>query len=329
MSDTIPQPRGLSRRGLFASGAGALALTALVPAQAARATVPASGVQVAGVYRRKLGTIEVTSLLDGYIDVGNQLWTGIAPEMVDSAIVEAFLDNPAAIRIGITSYLLNTGDRLILVDSGSADLFGPSAGRFLENLATAGVDPAQVDDILVTHMHPDHIGAMVNGTVATFPKAAVHVSATDLDYWTSDDNRAAAPDFARPWFDRALAVKAAYGERVSTFSGNATVLPGITAEPLPGHTPGHTGFRVNSDGKELLIWGDACGVAAVQFRHPEAGLVFDVDEETGRATRKRLLDMAATDRVLAAAAHLPFPSFGHVARTGDAYAWEPEEWQFI
>lgn len=329
MSDTLPHPRGLSRRALFASGAGALALTALVPSGAALAKGPAAGVQVAGVYRRKLGAIEVTSLLDGYIDVGNQLWTGIAPEMVDSAIAEAFLADPAAIRIGITSYLLNTGDRLVLVDSGSADLFGPTAGRFLDNLAAAGVDPAQVDDILVTHMHPDHIGAMVNGTAAAFPNAAVHVSAADLDYWTSDTNRAAAPDFARPWFDRALAVKAAYGARLSTFSGSATVLPGITAEPLPGHTPGHTGFRVTSEGKDLLIWGDACGVAAVQFRHPDAGLVFDVDGETGRATRKRLLDMVATDRLLAAAAHLPFPSFGHVARSGDAYAWEPEEWQFL
>jgi glyoxylase-like metal-dependent hydrolase (beta-lactamase superfamily II) len=329
MSASLPDFPGVSRRGLLSSGAGALLLSATSLARPARAEAPSSGVQVAGLYRRKLGSIEVTSLLDGYIDVGNQLWTGIAPEAVDTAIAEAFLSDPTAIRIGITSYLLNTGDRLILVDSGSADLFGPTAGRFRENLAAAGIEPGQIDDILVTHMHPDHIGALVEGDKAAFPNAGVHVNATDLDYWTSDTNRAAAPEFARPWFDAASVVKFAYGDRLSTFSGATTVLPGIEVEPLPGHTPGHSGFRVSSEGQALLIWGDACGVAAMQFRHPDAGLVFDVDGETGRATRKRMLDMAATDRVLVAAAHLPFPSFGHVARSGDAYAWEPEEWQFL
>jgi glyoxylase-like metal-dependent hydrolase (beta-lactamase superfamily II) len=321
-------PEGVTRRLLLNAGAGGLIVTAAGFPRLSHADAPLAGVQVAGVYRRKLGAFEITALLDGYLDLDIGLWTGVDEQTVRSAIADAFLADPATIRIGITSYLVNTGDRLILVDSGSADMFGPTAGRFLESLAAAGIAPGAIDTILVTHMHPDHIAALLDKGAATFPNAGVHVDGTELDYWTSDANRAAAPDAVRPWFDAAIAVKAAYGDRLQTIAGGG--LPAsVTAEPLPGHTPGHTGFRFESEGDEILIWGDACGVAAVQFRHPQAGLVFDVDGATGQKTRSRLLDMAATDRVLVAAAHLPFPTFGHVARAGDAYAWVPEERQFL
>lgn len=328
MSATTLPPDGVSRRRLLgAAGAAALVSLATTP-RPATAAAPKAGAQIAGFYRRMLGGFEVTALLDGYLDIAPELWTGLDPSSLKEAADAAFLAGSAPIRIGITSWLVNTGDRLVLIDSGSADLFGPTAGRFLENLAAAGIAPEAVDDILVTHMHPDHVGALVSAGAPTFPNAALFVDGAELDFWTSEANRAAAPDFVRPWHDRAAEVRRAYGERLSTLAGGG--LPsGFAAEPLPGHTPGHTGFRVSSEGQDLLIWGDACGVAAVQFRHPEAGLVFDVDGETGRRTRARLLDMAASERVLSAGAHLPFPSFGHVDRAGGAYAWVPEEWRFF
>lgn len=317
-----------SSRRKFLSTAAAASAVAAMPI-AARAAAPAAANPVQGLYRRKIGDIEVTALSDGYLDVSNDYWHDISKPEVEKLIDDAFLPRSPSIRIGITSYLLKLGDRLALVDSGSGEAFGPTAGRFAESLAAAGVKPEAVDMIMVTHMHPDHIAALIkNDGSAAFPNAALHVSETELSYWTSAEAKSKAPDFAKPWFDLAAAVNKAYGQNVVPFSGEKEVVKGVSAVSLPGHTPGQTGFRISSGTEDLLIWADACGVAAVQFAQPEAGLVFDVDGTQGAQTRKRLLDMTSTDRILAAGAHLPFPSFGHVVREGSAYRWVPEEWQY-
>ncbi|WP_157133158.1 MBL fold metallo-hydrolase [Roseobacter sp. SK209-2-6] len=316
----------LTRRQVFGTAAAAAAATTLSGAASAKA--PRATGQAPGFYRRKVGEAQVTALLDGYIDVAHGFWTGIEQATVEELAAAAGLPDNGSIRIGVTSYLINQGDRLVLVDTGSADLFGPTAGKFLSALAAAGHTPDQVDDILITHMHPDHIGALLENGAAVFPNAQIHVARLEFDHWTSTTAQSNAPDFARPWFDAALGVKAAYDGRLNVFSGAPEVLPGLTAVPLHGHTPGHSGYRLSSRGEDLLIWGDACGIASVQFEHPEAGLAFDVDGATGKATRAKLLDMAAGEGVLVASAHLPFPSFGRVLRAGEAYAWQPGEYRF-
>lgn len=310
-----------------ALGGAALAAAAVILPNTVLAKAPMAGTQAPGYYRRKVGEAEVTALLDGYIDVAHEFWVGIERSTVEDLSAAAGLPATGAIRIGVTSYLINQGDRLTLVDTGSADLFGPTAGKFLNALAAAGHTPAQVDTILITHMHPDHIGALLMDSAAAFPNAEMYICGLDFDYWTADAEQAKAPDFAKPWYDAAKGVKAAYDGRIKLFTGGPELVPGITAVPLIGHTPGHTGYRLSSAGEDLLIWGDACGVASVQFQHPEAGLVFDVDGTTGRATRARLLDMAAGEGVLVASAHLPFPTFGRVVRSGSAYAWQPDEYR--
>jgi glyoxylase-like metal-dependent hydrolase (beta-lactamase superfamily II) len=311
-----------------AVAASAAIATPLMPTKVS-AAAPLAGGQAPGFYRRKVGNAEVTALLDGYLDIAHNLWVGIEEADVKQAIADSFLPDNGNIRIGITSYLVNTGDRLILVDSGSAELFGPTAGKFLEMLAAAGHSADQIDDILITHMHPDHIGALITADgKATFANAQVHVAQKEIEFWASETNLASAPDFAKPWYQAALDVKAAYDGRLNIFSGAPELITGVTAMELHGHTPGQTGYHFGFDGDELLIWGDACGVAAVQFQHPEAGLVFDVDGETGKKTRAKLLDMAAHDKLLVASPHCPFPSFGHVARSGDAYAWVPDEYRY-
>ena len=313
--------------GSAVAGIGALASVAITP-QAVYAAASQAGTLIQGVYRRRLGDFEITAMSDGYIDVADEFWTGIDAETLRMRVREAFLPEDGKIRIGVTSYLINTGEQLVLVDTGSADWFGPTAGRFRQSLAGAGVAPEDVDVVLITHMHPDHTGALIDGGQAVFPKATVHICETDYGYWSSNKEEANAPDFAKPWFDAARKVGRAYGERMQLFSGGPEMTPGITAMPLVGHTPGHTGFLVESAGERLLIWGDMCGVAAVQFRNPEAGLVFDVDGDTGKRTRRRGLEMAADDRLLIASAHLPFPSFGHVDRLTDGFAWVAEEWRY-
>ena len=317
----------ISRRAALGAGLTLPAASLLAPSLG-QAQTAAPARQAPGFYLRRVGDLTVTALLDGYIDVADDFWTGIEQAELDAATAAAFLPDRDFIRIGVTSYLVEGGGRKTLIDTGSADLFGPTAGRFAQSLADAGTAPDEIDDVLITHMHPDHIGALIEAGGPALPRAALHVAAEELDFWTSTSARAGAPDFAKPWFDAARAVRGAYGDAIAVFEGEAPVLPGIVAVPLPGHTPGHTGFRVSSAGDELLVWGDASGVAAVQFAHPEAGLVFDVDGETGRRTRLRLLDMAAAEGVAVASAHLPFPSFGHVARRGTAFAWVPEEYRF-
>ena len=133
----------------------------------------------------------------------------------------------------------------------------------------------------------------------------------------------------KPFFARAAATAAAYGDRVATFGADGEVLPGIASMALPGHTVGHTGFLLTSGDAGILVFGDAANSAAVQFTHPEAGIVFDTDPAQAAATRARLFDMLATDRTLVAGTHMPFPGIGHVARSGAAYAWVPEVWQYI
>ncbi|WP_235962912.1 MBL fold metallo-hydrolase [Ruegeria haliotis] len=309
-------------------GSAAMAATAATLPAVASAKAPLATGQAPGFYRRKVGDAQVTALLDGYIDVAHGFWVGIETATVEDLVAKAGLPANDSIRIGITSYLINQGDRLVLVDTGSADFFGPTAGKFLSALAAAGYTPDQVDDILVTHMHPDHTGALVDNGAAVFPNAQIHIGGLEFDYWTSTTEQSNAPDFAKPWFDAAIGVKKAYGDQVNVFTGTADVIPGFTPVPLYGHTPGHTGYRLSTDGEDLLIWGDACGVASVQFEHPEAGLAFDVDGATGKVTRANLLDMASGDGVLVASAHLPFPTFGRVHRAGGAYDWQPDEYRF-
>ena len=318
----------LSRRqalGTATLAAPALAITALGVPGIAAAAAPKAGAQAPGYYRRRVGDAEVTALLDGYLDIAHGFWSGIEQPTVEALAAAAGLPASGSIRVGVTSYLINHENRLILIDTGSADYFGPTAGKFADALAAAGHTPDQVDTILITHMHPDHTGALVDKSTAVFRNAELHICGLDFDYWTSEAMQATAPDFAKPWFDAARLVKTAYDGRINLFTGGPELVSGITAVPLVGHTPGHTGYRLSSSGEDLLIWGDACGVASVQFRHPEAGLAFDVDGATGKATRARVLDMAAGEGVLVASAHLPFPTFGRVLRAGGAYAWQPDE----
>jgi glyoxylase-like metal-dependent hydrolase (beta-lactamase superfamily II) len=317
------------RRNFLVAGAGlAIAGDHLARPTTAEARAPKAQRQVAGVYRRQLGDFEITALVDGYLDIAHDLWQGIARPDLEAATAAAFMPKDGPIRVGVTSYLVNTGDRLILIDSGSTTFFGPTAGRFAASLEAAGVKPADVDVIAVTHMHPDHVAGLMNGQAAAFPNATLHICGTDHAFWASDANAARAPDAAKPWYKLARDITEAYKGRLQLFSGGPQITPGLTAMPLIGHTPGHTGYVASSGGKSLLFWGDAAGIAPIQFQFPDAGLIFDVDGNQGKATRRRMFDMAATDRLLVAGAHLPFPSFGYVARQGAAYSWTPETYQF-
>ncbi|MFY0611852.1 MAG: MBL fold metallo-hydrolase [Hyphomicrobiaceae bacterium] len=321
----------ISRRNLLAGAAGTAAAGAILTATQlpTNAKSPKVGVQVSQAYRRKLGAYEVTVLSDGFVDLPHAIWSNISAEHADSHLTDSFVPT-GKIRNGVNAYLINTGDKLILIDSGARDLFGPNLGQFPNNLSGVGVKPSDIDQILITHAHPDHVGGLftARGKV-TIPKGQVFIDETDLDFWTSESHQSKAIDMAKPWFDTARAWKTAYDGRISTFKGETDLGNGISAFPLPGHTPGQSGFRIESQGQVLLILGDAVISAAIQFANPDAAAIWETDAEDSKKSRRRIFDIAARDRTLVSATHLPFPSFGYVDRREDnTYAWVPEEWQY-
>jgi glyoxylase-like metal-dependent hydrolase (beta-lactamase superfamily II) len=318
----------LSRRSVLVAGAAALAASRFLGAPAARAQDAPTAAVLA--YPRKVGELEIVAISDGYFEFPPAFFVNIPKEELDAALTAAFIDPAVPPRVGVTAHLVRGGGRTLLIDSGTADLFGPTLGRVPAALAALGVAPEDVEAVLLTHMHIDHLGGLLAADGApAFPNATVHVNETDLAFWAGDEAAAKAPENFKPFFARAKATAAAYGDRVIPFGADGEVLPGITSVALPGHTVGHTGFRLASGDAEILVFGDTASSAAVQFSHPEAGLAFDTDPAQAAATRARFFDMVATDRTLVAGTHLPFPGIGHVGRSGDAYAWVAESWQYM
>ncbi len=307
---------------------GAIALGGLLaPAVPAAAKAPFAGVQAAGVYRLKVGSFEVTVLSDGWVPLEAKLFTGNA-DAAGKSLEASFLpkDN---IPTSVNEWLVNTGDKLILVDTGTSNVFAPTLGRMARNLAAAGIDPAAVDMVVLTHLHPDHAaGLLTTDKKIAFANATVHVAEAEYAFWTSAELYAKAPDEFKPFFDLARNSIKPYVDagKVEQFKDGATFAPGITAAAAPGHTMGHTMVRLSSGTNQLLLWGDIVHNAALQFAEPERAITFDTDPALAIATRKRVFDMTAADRLLIAGAHLPFPGIGHVARTSAGYAYVPVEW---
>jgi glyoxylase-like metal-dependent hydrolase (beta-lactamase superfamily II) len=315
-----------SRRQVLAGSAG-LALSATL-APPVRARAPLAGKQVPGIFRQSIGDIEVTALLDGDFTFPPELFAGAKPEEQQAMAARAFTSFP--LHSPVNAYAINTGDKLYLVDTGTAAFAasfpGNPLGYLIDSLAAAGLKPADVDAVLLTHLHPDHIGGLVKEREAQFPNAEVIVPEADTKFWLNAEVASQAPDSARPFFDMARTAMTPYENRTRRIAPSGPVVPGIEAVALPGHTVGHTGYMIGAGNDRLLIWGDIVHNAALQFPRPELTGAFDTDQPQAAATRKRVFDMAATDRIMIAGMHLPFPGLGHVEKAGDSYVYHPVTW---
>ncbi len=285
---------------------------------------PIAGAQAPGVYRLKVGAFEVTVLSDGNLAIDRPLFAGDAAG-TDKLLDAAFLPK-GPIPTCVNEWVVNTGGKLVLVDAGAGTSFAPTLGKMHGNLAVAGINPAAVDVVVITHMHPDHIpGLLGSDGKMMFPNAVVHIDAGEHLFWTSEQNRAQAPEQFKVFFDLAKASIKPYADagKLQTFGDGAQFAPGVTAVAAPGHTVGHTMVRVSSGGDDLLVWSDIVHCAALQFAQPERSIAFDSDPAMAIANRKKVMDMVATDRLLFAGAHLPFPGVGHAAKSGAGYAYVP------
>src|ERR1700722_3814178 len=285
---------------------------------------PIAGTQAPGFYRHKVGSYEVTVVSDGTLTLDATIFTG------DEAGAEKLLRDAHLPKMGFTTplntWLINTGQKLILVDAGGGTHFAPSIGRLPQNLAAAGVSPAAIDAVVITHPHPDHIpGVITSDHKMLFPNATLHVNENDHVFWTSAEIRGKGPEEFRGVFDLAVnAIKpyAAAG-KLSLYKDGAEFAPGVRAVACYGHTVGHSMVRVSPSGGDFLIFGDIVHCAALQFPHPDRGVAFDTDPAMALANRKKVFDMVTTDKLLFSGGHLPFPGLGHATKAGNGYAFVP------
>jgi glyoxylase-like metal-dependent hydrolase (beta-lactamase superfamily II) len=282
--------------------------------------------QIPGVYHRRVGSITVTAISDGYLDGTLDVLRNISQEDARQILTDAF--RPAR-RTAVNAFLIRTGDRCALMETGSGNYLLPTAGKVLANLAAAAAHPTAIDTILLTHMHPDHSAGLTDPATgrAHFPNAELVVHENEPRHWFDDANMAKANERGRKlFFECAREQTAPYRDRMRTFM-QGEVFPGVTAIPRPGHTPGHTTFLISSGKDQLLIWGDTVHVPEVQTARPEVCMEFDTDADAAAASRRRVFDMVATDRLPVTGMHLHFPGFAHLVRRGTGYQLIPMAWE--
>jgi glyoxylase-like metal-dependent hydrolase (beta-lactamase superfamily II) len=299
-----------------------VALTALTGS--AQASAPLSKAQTPGWYRMMLGDFEVTVLSDGTVPLPmEKLLTGTTPAKIEAALTKAYLKPP--FETSVNSFLINTGTKLVLIDTGAGALFGPTLNKLVANLKASGYQPEQIDEIYITHMHGDHVGGLVSNGKLVFPNATVRAAKADADFWLSQANLDKAPDAMKDFFKGAQASLNPYvtAGKFKAFDGETELVPGIRGIPTPGHTPGHAFYEVTSKGQKLVAWGDLMHVAAVQFPDPSVTIQFDSDAKAAAAARKKAFADAAKQGYFVAIAHVSFPGIGQLRSDGSGYRWVP------
>ena len=325
----------IDRRQLFGGAAAAGAAVALssFPTMT-RAAVPASGTQAPGFYRYRVGAYECTSINDGARSFPMpDTFVKNVPKEEALAVAEAAYMPKGMVTVPFNPQLINTGGKLVLIDCGNGvaalESSKGAAGRTLQNLQAAGVDPKSVDVVLMSHLHPDHTNGIraLDGSMA-FPNAEIMVPAKDWEFWMSEDNAVKAESNAmmKNYFANVRKIYAGIESKVTKYDWGKEVVSGITSIAAPGHTPGHTAFAVASGDSKVLIQSDVTNIPEFFLRNPDWHVAYDVDPAMAQATRHKFYDMAAAEKALVVGFHFTFPSIGHVEKDGAKYRLVPVAW---
>jgi glyoxylase-like metal-dependent hydrolase (beta-lactamase superfamily II) len=318
----------INRRDFMTAAAVAAAVPVVVGVPA-HAAAPQIGKQVPSTYRFKLGEFEVTVLSDGALRapkpdavVVNQPFSE-----VQKALAEAHLPTDRIVNV-FTPFVVNTGKNLILFDCGFNDNGPPGVGALAGNMAAAGIDPKTIDTVVISHFHPDHISGLRNKAGrAVYPNAEVHVSAGEWTFWRDDGEMSKAADVWKPSFMHTRRVFDPISKDLKRFELGKEVVPGVTAVDARGHSPGHTSFVIASGNAKLLYIADTTNNPALFARNPEWHLWADMDKAMAVSSRKRLLDLAAAEKMPIIGYHYPFPAFGYISKRGNGYDFTLAAWQ--
>ena len=313
---------------------GALALAAAAPAMPATrayAAAPAAGRQVPGIYRYKVGEFELTAINDGVglRPIQEGFIKNASLDDVKDALTAAYLPTDK-LPIPFNQLIVNTGRRVVLIDTGTGGQMAPTAGMLIENMEAAGIDPKAVDTVLISHFHGDHIlGLRTKEGAAAFPNAEVQVPEQEWAFWTDEGEMSRAPDSQKQAFANVRKVFDPIAKDVKKYAADQELVPGITSVAAYGHTPGHMVFRVSSGSEQMLVLSDTSNHPALFVRNPGWHASFDMDAAKAEETRRRIFDMAATDRIPVQGYHFPFPATGHISKHGDGYKFFPTAWNPI
>ena len=311
------------------NAAAAVLSLAFLGLTSANAAAPMAKTNAPGFYRMMLGDFEVTALSDGTADLPVDKLLNAPPAKVLAALKRVHLKSP--LETSVNAFLVNTGSKLVLIDAGAAELFGPTLGILVKNLQAAGYQPEQGDEVYITHLHPDHVGGLMAGDKPAFPNAIVRADKHDADFWLSQANLDKAPEDSKGFFKGAMASINPYVQagKFKPFDGDTDLVPGIRAHASRGHTAGHATYVVESKGEKLVLLGDLIHVAAVQFPDPSVTIKFDTDTKAAAAQRRKAFGEAAKEGYLVAGAHLSFPGIGRLRADGKGYGFVPVNYSVV
>lgn len=305
-----------------------LLLVSVFSAKAQQPTTPQP--DQPGWYRMELGDFQVFAISDGTIPLNLK---GLLHETRSGEVRELLHRNylDTIVETSITAYLIVANDQLILIDAGCGNLMGATLGKLKKNLMAAGFLPENINAILLTHLHVDHIGGLIEGDKMAFPNATVYISKPEVAFWLTSANKGKANKRAQPFFDPAQTAIMPYQKagRVKTYEPGTILFPGISSLASAGHTPGHSCYVIESKGQKLAFWGDIIHAGAVQFSDPAITIDFDVDLTAAAAARRTIFDDAVKKGYWIAATHLSFPGLGHLSIEGKHYQWLPANYVSI